>query len=311
MSTIETKPYDGKHVTNTLAGLNVQNSIYLGLPITYKEKSTLNEHLSILSNTRPEADAKPEARYLCVGNGGHVVTASDNLATPIPIKHNPTDAAPYNIIPLVLRPVDKDLGDDVRARYALRRIEEHGGRRYWAYYLKRLDFRGIKTMDYYTRVRDGQKTVREFEYSDINLHPTAPASPDYDYEVDDKNHVNEGDYVHTSAETTVPLDQFDIQELLNVATVLYGDPRKAVISEFCLCSGIDTIATGESMVGSPFQYQEAIGVQVGVFLTTFTNVAYANRSLAYVLNIGQTEPMVLAPGQVPQQVGSTGTGTLL
>lgn len=311
MSTIETKPYDGKHVTNTLAGLNVQNSIFLGLPITYKEKSTLNEHLGILADRRPEALAKPEARFLCVGNGGHIVTATDNLATPIPVKHNPTDAAPYNIIPLVLRPVDKDLGDDVRERYALRRIEEHGGRRYWAYYMKRLDFRGVRTMDYYTRIRDGQKSVREFEYSDINLYPTPPASPDYDYEVDDKLAVSDGDYVHTSAETTVPLDQFDIQELLNVATVLYGDPRKAVVSEFCLCTGIDTVATGESMVGSPFQYNEVIGAQVAVFLTTFTNVAYANRSLAYVLNIGQTEPMVLAAGQVPQQTGSASGGTLL
>lgn len=302
MST-ETKAYDGKHVTNALAGLSLQTTLLMGLPMEFKQKSTLNEHLAINREAIPNGSTRPVMQYLCLGNGGHVVSAEDNLATPIPIEHQPTDAAPYNIIPLVMRPVDKDLSDELRENYALRKQVEYGGRRYWAYYLKRLDWRGVRVKEYYTKVRDGIKTVTDFEYSDKNLYPTAPDMPDYNYEVSDQVTPNDGDYVHSSASTRIELNAFDVQELLNMAQIIYGDPRKAVVSEFCLTSGVDTIVTGESAVGSPFQYMECMGTQINIFLTTFTNMAYQNKGVAYTLDVGNTEPMVLAPGQIPSQTG--------
>jgi len=82
----------------------------------------------------PDAAARPVAKYLVLGNKGHKVTEqTDDLQGVVPVSHQPTDAAPYGIIPLVLRPVDKDLSDDVRDRYALRRLETHNNVRYWAY----------------------------------------------------------------------------------------------------------------------------------------------------------------------------------
>jgi len=299
---IETKAYDGKFVTNTLAGLSLQDVLLMNLPMDYKEKSTLNEHLSINRDNMPDEEARPVMKYLCLGNGGHVISTDDDLVTPIPIEHNPTDAAPYNIIPLVLRTVDDDLTDTLREDYALRRLEEHGGTRYWAYYLKRLDYRSVSVLNYYTKVSDGEATITDFDYSDLNLYPTAPEMPDYDYEVTDSLVPTDGDYVHASANVSIPLGTFDVQELLNVSNILYGDPRKAVVSEFCLCSGVDTSATGESEVGSPFIYTEAMGVQICIFLTTFANMAYQNSGITYDMDIGNTEPMVLAPGQIATTV---------
>ena len=287
--------YDGKKVTNTLSGIRVQTAVFLGLPLTYPEKSTLNEHLDINSTILPASDARPTCQYLCIGNKGHTTTAeSDGLAGVLPVAHEPTDAAPYGIIPFVLRPVDNDLSDDLRKRYALRRLEEHNGKRYWAYYLRRLSYTGKVVSDYYTKVRDGVKTIVEFKYSDLNLYPSQPELPDYNYDVTDTLTASDGDYVHAAAGISVTLDTFDIEELVNVARVKYQNPTMAIMSEFCLCSGIDYTATGESMVGSPFTYTEAIGVQVAVFLTTFVNVAFNNGGLGYDLQIGQTEAMALS-----------------
>ncbi len=302
MST-ETKAYDGKHVTNTLAGLSLQTTLIMGLPMEYKQKSTLNEALLINREITPDSASRPTMKYLCLGNGGHVISTDGGLATPIPIEHQPTDVAPYNIMPQVLRALDKDLSDDLREIYALRKQVEFNGRRFWAYYLRRLDWRGVRVKEYLTTVRDGVKSVKEFEYSDKNLKPTPPDMPDYNYEVSDQVVPANGDYVHSSASTRIELTEFDVQELLNVAEIIYGDPRMAVVSEFCLTSGVDTMATGESAVGSPFEYMEAMGTQINIFLTTFTNMAYQNKGVAYTLDVGNTEPMVLAPGQIPSEVG--------
>jgi len=303
----ETKAYDGKHVTNTLAGLSLQTTLLMGLDMVFKQKSTLNERLSINREIIPDADSRPVMKYLALGNGGHVISADVDIATPIPLEHQPTDSSPYNIIPQIIRDVDKDISDELREGYALRKQIEVNGVKKIAYYLKRLDWRGIKVDEWYTTVRDGVKTIDAFDYSDLNLYPTAPDLPDYNYEVTEQTLTDDGDYVSSFATSRVELNEFDVQELLNVAGVIYGDPRRAVVSEFCLVSGVDTIATGESATGSPFQYTEVMGAQVAIFMTTFVNMAYQNSGVAYTIDIGNTEPLVLAPGQVPNQISTTTT----
>lgn len=311
--TTETKAYDGKHVTNTLNGIAIQTALMYGLPIQYPQNSTINENLNINSDVVPGPTERPITKYLVLGNGGHAVTSGDNLATPIALKREPTDVAPANMIPHVLRLVDDDLSDELRELYALRILEEHFGKRYWAYYARRLDFAGINVLRYHTKVQDGQATINQFEYSDLNLRPRNSTMPDYNYEVTDQLVPVDGDYVSASANLPIALNMFDIQELLNVANVLYKDPRKAVISEYCMCSGIDFVTSGESLVGSPFQYTEVKGLMAVTFLTTFTNAAYQNRGIIHDMDIGNAEPMAVAPGQIAQQTGSAveGASTLL
>ena len=291
--------YDGKKVTTTLSGIRVQTACHLGLPLNYPEKSTINEHLSVFKDVMPDAMARPTAKYLVLGNKGHKVTEqTDDLQGVVPVTHQPTDAAPYGIIPLVLRPVDKDLADDVRDRYALRRLETHNNVRYWAYYARRLAYPGKTVTDYYTKVRDGVSTVNEFKYTDLNLHPTQPDLTDYNFDVTDTVVASDGDYVNTAATIDIKLDAFDIAELINVAKVKYQNPTLAIVSEFCLCTGVDTVATGESFMGSPFTYEEVAGCQVSLFLTTFINVAFNNGGVGYTVSMGQTEPFALATGQI-------------
>lgn len=300
MSNSQTKKYDGKLVTTTLASMHMQTANYLGLPMTYAEKSTLNEHLQINRETLPDPMARPVAKYLSIGNGAHTTITINGLPPiPVPVRHQPTDAAPYGIQPLVLRPVNNDLSDDMRAMYALRRLEEHDGQRYWAYYLKRLDLRSSVVTDYYTKVVDGKKTTIPFEYSDENLFPTPSDLPDYDFETTDKVIPLDGDYTNAAAPVLVTFTEFDVQEYLNVAKILFNNPMAAAISEICICSGVDGVATGESFTGSPFNYEEAFGVQVAVFLSTYVNLAMDNDGVTYRIQVGQASPMTVAPKQIP------------
>jgi hypothetical protein len=304
----ETKKYDAKIITNTLVGLSLQTRLLLGLDMEYKQNTTLNELLSINRETLPDPKEPAQMRYLCVGNGGHAIDGSE-IPTPVPLEHQPSDNAPYSIVPLVMRPVDKDLPPNLRENYALRRMEEHKGRRYWCYYLKRIDHRGVRVNEYRTIVKDGEKNIREYEHSDRSINPQPPSMPDYNYEVTDQVVPEDGDYLHSNARVRIEFTEFDVQELLNVAAIKYGDPKKAVVSEFCLTSGVDMVATGDSVDGSPFEYLECMGAQIVTHMTMFTNMAFANNGTGFSVDFGNTEPMAVAPGQLPQQLDSATTDT--
>lgn len=298
----ETKAYDGKRITNTLAGLRLQTIKMLGLSFETREKSTVNEHLGILPGLKLDPKLYPTTEYLIVGNAGHTISTEGNLPNVLALRHQPTDSAPWGIMPLVLRPVDKDLDAATRGKYALRREEEHHGKNYYAYYAKRLNYQTVEAGDYYIKTVDGETTTVEFNYTDANLHPTKPTMPDYDYETSDQTVLDDGEYVSTSATVRIFMDEADINEYMNVANIIYGSPLKAVLSEFCLCSGIDYTTTGTSAVGSDFQYEEVACCQVSVFLTTFTNLSQQNGALGYNISIGQPEAMAIAPGQVSSSI---------
>ena len=114
------KVFDAKKIVTTLASLNNQNAKFFGIPVEYPEKSTLNEHLKFLQNILPGNDVYPNACYMCIGDRGHMLTVdSEGDGVAVPIKHDPTDAAPYRIRPFVMRPIDDDLSDEAREKWEL------------------------------------------------------------------------------------------------------------------------------------------------------------------------------------------------
>lgn len=280
--------YDGKIVTITMSALRVQAALFLGRPMTYPLKSTLNEALNVLPTRIPSPELRPTLGYMAIGNRGHVGTIEpDGLASFTPVGHRFNDSGMFGSIPFVLRPLDNDLGDDIRSRYALRRKEEHGGRWYWAYYLKRIDMSGVNTTDTVIVRSNGEETPDLHAYTDKQLYPTPPTTPDYDYDVSDKTMVEDGVYASTTAKLTVQFDEFDSQEYLKVTSIMRGSSRAAIISEIALCTGLDSPASGESATGTPFMYDEAIGVQTAYYLTCFNNIAIVNDQLSYDFEIGQ------------------------
>lgn len=286
--------YDGKLTTVTLNAMRVQNALFLDIDHEYPENSTYNEHLGILAERLPEPRERSCLRYIGLGNAGHRPGNGPNgITIPKPVRHRATDSGAYNAIPWILRPVENDLSDDVRQNYALRRMETHANRRYWAYYLKRIDNRGIRTRDYKITVEEGKQTTLDFKYSEQDNRPTPPELPSHDYNVDDKVAMQDGEYVLSNADLDVRMDEFDAQEFQNVARVLYGDPDFAIISELFLLTGVDAMAEGDAVDGSPFQYEEAIGTQIAYHMTCFNNIAITNDRLTYKFKIGQSVPFFL------------------
>lgn len=294
---METEKIDMKIVVSSLNSLRGQVTSFLGRPHQYPERSTVNEQLGIFAGVLPSADVRPFAGYLTIGNAGHGVDMSDPaLLLPYPIEHRPTDVGAWGPIPLVLRPVENDLSDSEKERVCGRVLEEHHGQRCWAYYAKRIRHDGVRCTDWKLVVRDGKKSIEEFHYTDKELHSKPPVLPDYNMDIIDQIELADGDYVYTNAVIKVTLDEWDIKELLNMAKIKYKDARKAVVSEFIVCTGSDMMVTGESFTGPDFNYLEGVGLQSAVFISTFTNAALSNKEIGYDVTIGQTTPMPVYTG---------------
>ncbi len=302
---MSTKVIDGKIVTNTLCSSFLQATKLLEIDMVYKKRTTLNEHLRINDGIMPGPREYGVMGYFCIGNKGHSQVC-DEFLSPLPIRHQPTDVAPYGLIPIALRPVAKDLDDRQREKFCLRREEEINGAKHFSYYGYRFERRGITTENYITTVENGNETTDIFEYTDINLFPKPSEMPDYDYEVSDAVVPDDGDYVSAFAKVVIQFDEFLIGEIQNVAKILYNNPMAAVVSEITLFAGVDKQATGTSATGSPFQYNEVFGAQSMIHCTTFMNLALQNKGVTFTFNIGQTIPMALAPGQTPDRIVANG-----
>lgn len=288
---------DMKIVVNTLNSLRGQVTSFLGRPHQFPERSTINEQLKIMHGVRPAADQRPVARYMVIGNRGHGVDMSDpEVLLPYPIEHRPTDVGAWGPIPFVLRPVDNDLSDAEREMFGLRTLEEHFGERYWAYYGYNLDHSAVTCIDYEMKVRDGKAEIKEFNYTEVELRSKPPLMPEFNMDITDQIELADGDYVYTYAVISLTLNEYMIKEFQNVAKIKFKDARRAVISEYVLCSGVSQMATGQSFVGPEFNYMEMVGLQAVLFLTTYTNAALSNKKIGYDVTIGQTEPMPVNTG---------------
>ncbi|MGL5648894.1 MAG: DUF7208 family protein [Clostridium sp.] len=271
----------------------------LGIPPEYKERSTINEHLEILAGQRPEdANAFPHMRYLVLGNKGHKASeVAPGVMAMMPVAHSPVDTAPWGINPIVLRDLDDDLPESVRDMFRLRRIEQVGDVRKIAYYAMVVDLSGVKVIDFLTTVKDGIKNVVEYNYTDSDLHPIPPSLPDFNYDNVDQVITADGKYANASATTLVTLDAFVLGELMNVARLKYKTPLGAVVSEWCLCSGVDTVARGESFVGSSeIFYKEVIGCQVNMYISQYGNAADHSEKMELNVNVAQTTPYPIYSG---------------
>lgn len=281
-----------EQVTRTVYGAALQTATLLGQPVNIPAGSTLNEKLGIQSNIAVGSDQTPRMRYAAVGNGGHrMVMGSNNISKPEPIQHRSTDAALYNQLPFVLRTQDNDLTATEREKYGLRRIEQHDGVSYIAYYLKRLDYASVVPQMQYNTVLNGVTTTTAFVPNNSNLNPVPP-----DLSSTGVN-VTTGDYVTAVANLPFTLDAGEVAELINVSNVIYGDPGYAIISEVALCSGVDKVVATQALGGATFNFDEVIGVQVVSFVNGFFAMSFSNSGLNVVLGVGASEPLGLLSTQ--------------
>jgi len=277
-----------ENITRSVYGSNLQTALLLNLPVTIPANSTLNEKLTIEATSFITATDRPAMKYATIGNGGHrLVVGPNNIGVPEPIQHNPTDASLFNHLPFVLRAVSNDLVSNERAKYGLRRIETHDGTPYIAYYLKRLNYAGVTTKLDYKTVLEGQTTTTDFIPNNSNLFPQPPALSNTGI------NVTTGNYVAASASIPFNMSPSEVQELLNVANIIYGDDNYAIISEIALCSGVDKLITINAGSGGAFNFNEVIATQIVSFISSFFAMKFNNSGIDILLSVGATEPMFL------------------
>ena len=273
-------------VVRTVYGAYTQTCQLLGLPVAIKAHTTLNEKFDIHPEMTLESTDVPRMKYVCIGNGGHRTTiGTDGIAKIEVLQHMARNAALFNHLPFVLRTEDNDLNSTARAKYRLRKRITHDGTTYIAYYMKALDLTAIiSQMDHIT-VADGIKTVTAFvpTVGDLNPNPSG-------LEPQGVNVVT-GDYVFCSAAVPFKLTADEVTELLNVASILYGDENYAMISEIALCSGVDKAAIGY-LGATSFSYTECIAAQVVNFISTFYSMPYSNDGIDMLLNVGSIESLL-------------------
>lgn len=272
-------------IMRTALNSYLQTTLLLNTPFVLAPNTTLNELYGIQASVQPIRT--PTLGYFAIGNGGHRVTVGVNgIPLTNPIQHSAEDSALYNGLPFVLRPISNDIDTVSQANYALRRIETHAGNQYIAYYLKRLPLSTVIPVMQITSVTNGVKTTTSFVPTSANLNPTPPALSNTGV------NLVSGDYVAASAEVDISLTANDVSELLNVATIIYGDPNYAIISEIALCSGVDKVVQSATYNNALIPFNEAIAVQCLSFVNCMFALAFNNSGVDLLLNCGATEPLM-------------------
>lgn len=275
-----------ENITRTVYGSYLQTCMLFGLPFSRKPSSTLNEKFGIQPDTVPSIEEMPHTRYWAIGNGGHRMTVgADGIGKPEPIQHRATDAALFNHLPFVLREPANDLATADRAKYGLRREETHNGLRYIAYYLKRIPLAQVIPAMEYKTVQNGDTVTTPFVPDSSHLNPQPPElSPT-------GVNVVSGDYTTATAKAGLVLSKTDVDELLNVATILYDDPDYAIVSEIALVSGIDKVVQSPGVGGGTINFGEVICAQVVTHISTFVPLRFSNNGTELLLDVGATEPL--------------------
>lgn len=275
-------------ITRTVYGAALQTAQLTGKPFQLIENTTLNEKLNILTTPTFAAGEYPRLQYVVIGNGGHgIKNGGTSMVAPVPLQHRTSDAAPFNMLPFVLRHVDEDIPQTQRQRYALRRTESHNGENYYAYYLRRLPATTAEVQLSHKAVSGGNTTVTPFVPTAANLNPVAPDI------ANTGTNVATGDYLTATLATQFNLDAFDISEILKVAQIIYGEDDFAIISEIGLVTGVErTIATTTSG-GATINFNEVAAAQIHTHITRFTPLKFTNNAVNNTYNLGATEPLFL------------------
>ena len=185
-----------------------------------------------------------------------------------------------------MRTLDNDLSTVERARYALRRIETHNNTQYAAYYLRRLEAPTNTALLNVTTVNNGLISSTPFVPTSANLNPSVPAVSNTS-----SNTVN-GSFLTAANRETQTFSPTDIVELLNVATVIYGDPNYAIISEVSIVSGVDKVVNSPSIGNTTISFNELICAQIVSFINTVMIAPSAANGSSLTFDLGASEPLL-------------------
>lgn len=277
-------------ITRTVYGAGLQNALLLRRPYGILPNSTLNQKLSIRANDTLDPGVYPSICCYVLGRKGtrRQVTAGGE-GYDLPVKHRPRDAAPFEMVPHVLRLLSDDIPESERSKYVLRRIELIGPVEYVAYYGKWLNVTNTEIEYTLTTVSNGNESPIPFVPNSGDLNPTQPVLPP----VGSTPALADGDYLDVTSTIPITFNAVDVQEFENVCMVKFGDPLLASISEIGIVSGVPKVVTVTGAGGASFPFTEVTVAQISHHITTNYNLAFATSGFNLTVDIGATEPMLI------------------
>lgn len=254
----------------TIYGAALTAALYHDVDYDILSSTTLNEHLEINDTATLNPGERPSGKYFCIGDGATIVTTGANNSIKLSARdHRATDAAPFNILPLVLRRQDNDLTPTQQQQFACKKTYTKDNVDYFAYYLGRYD-KPTAGFNYTVEsVRNGVVSDTPFVPDSTNLNPTIPDLP-----ATGTIPVGDKDYVKVVLPFQLPFNSFLLSELSNVANVIYGDPEQLLLSEVGFCHGVDRTLQAPTVGGGTTSMNEAVGVQVSTWVSGIWALPY-------------------------------------
>ncbi len=279
----------------------LQTHTLMGLSMRYMKYTTLNEKYDIQKDILPGANEYPFMRYYTIGYGGHDFERdADGTPVPRPVQHTAEDFGPFNGMPFVLREVSADLSPAERAKYCLRQpnyINQRDGKTYIAYWGKRINVATAKVA-MQTKIKDGDNPVIIEDYvpNSSNLNPPKP-------ELNNTGaNIIEGKTLLTTTKIMLQFTRPEIDELLNVARIMFNNENRAIISEIQLVAGKDYTIQATNPGSASFQFNEVVGSMVVAHINSFYPANFSNGLIEANIDVGAAEPLFRLrydPGTLP------------
>lgn len=274
------------NVVRTAMAGRIQTSQHLGKGVPALPHSTLNQKLGIHQDVDMASGEMQVTRYLAIGNGGHnFIVGANGRVKWRAVHHKARHAALYNQLPFVLRPIANDLSADQRARYRLRRIEQHNGEQYVAYYLRVLDLSNSPVEMEIRNTENGITTSTPYVPTLEDLNPQPPAL------VTGQAITTTGEYIATTCKVPFVMTPDDVQEFIDACRIIEGEDGYAVISEMATVAAVDRNVSG-LFNGVTKTYVDAIRAQVTSFISTAFVMDSLTDGIQLTVDIGNVEPML-------------------
>ncbi|MNN90485.1 hypothetical protein D3C81_2084400 [compost metagenome] len=95
----------------------------------------------------------------------------------------------------------------------------------------------------------------------------------------------------------MPFTEQDVAEMYNVAEILFGDRRMAIISEFGFCTAVMADVSINTSAGA-VSFKEAIGAQITAIISGHYELIFNSKGFDFNLEVGAVQPL-LATGNIP------------
>lgn len=281
-----------KKSTRTIYGALLDSAKRFNDPLPILPNSTLNQKFSVFENELPRQNELPVAQYLAIGlKGAEVTPTTEGFFKTKYRRYNPRWASLLSHVPYIVRPVEQGLTSDQREKYRLRTVEEYNGAFYECWWLRKMDLSANPVGVEYRKLINGSISSVAWEPALSDLNPTPlTANPNQVLLTGD-------DYLAATKKFEVEFTPQDIQELLNVCNVIYGDPDIANITEFALVAGIERVMQ-TNFSGIMANYTEAIYCQVTDFINSTLSAPNALRGQKLFIDGGSNEPLIIVSNPI-------------